>query len=1630
MTAPSDTVDPEALVRYLRDLAQLRTRPILRVDDYEFVKWFDDVPRHRSCQSVVAEELLDRTEWLIVDRVELPQRPDPPESTLEWLNVADLDRPNKEPSLRAAISRVTYEDTGDGRQAVTTEHLLEDYLAVQHAWEGFLPRWRKWAELRRALDPVHELYTDLFRAAERARQVGEQYETVVAVGLATLRGERGSVRRHLVTAPAQITLDAQTGRITVEPAGETNTAIRLEQDMFAPDETPPADVQGTVRDRLDRLDPLDLDEVGDVIATWTHAASAEGTFSSELSANTDIPDELHVRLAPAIIMRPRSQQALVDTYETILREMREGVEVPATFGELATTSSTPLTDDDQSAGGLDLASEQWFPLPANAEQSQIVDALGSRRGVIVHGPPGTGKSHTIANLISHALATGSRVLVTAHSARALEVLSDKLPKDIRSLTVTMLGQGRRGTDDLERSANEILRRRQDPQWKPAAIKERLTRLSERLAANRSARQKLVAELAQARATETRPVELGFGGYSGTLAEVAARIAGEPGPPDWFDARPAGPPPLSDSDIEELVALAAQLTPDDLAIAEAVLPDTGKLPDPNELEQERTRMEQATARVEEFSDISADLLDLFEDLDEAALSEYIRAANDVDAVHQSIGRRQAAWTQIVLADIDRGQSAAWHALRQSTATYLAEQRHLASVDALHVELPDLTRRPALRAQAAALHQFLHGGGKIGFFKAKPVKAAEELRSTVAINGAPPDSAEACEAFIHWCDEHAALEQVERSWPSGAIAPQPTLVLRHAALSDAAQALHECFYLVECRQRLREVIARHDIDVDLLPADPRLMTRAADASAAHAENFRALESLERVLTRVRHATDDARMDPVAAAMRAAAEQSDVQRYKECWDRVQRLAGTAAVANRYLDQLGILAAALPGAANMIRSGDGSRIRDLETEWDRARARTWLAAQDRLDSNALVARIGTIDELTRELVTEIGANRAWLHAIGRLTDAHTQHLKGYQTAMKRVGKGTGKYAPKYRAEARAHLAHCRDAVPAWVMPAHQVASNIAPEPGAFDLVIIDEASQSGVEELFLFWLGKQVVVVGDKQQISPDGSFVKGEAQALQRRHLDGWTFAGEFGPENSLFDVAEVKYVAGEVWLSEHFRSMPEIIEYSNQLCYADHRLEPVRQFGSDRLTPLRSTLVPHVPDGRPSSKRVNRHEAEAVVQQLLDCLEDPEYTRTDGGPMTFGVISLLGTDQAKLIQQRLLELVDTDVWIERRIHVGDASDFQGDERDVIFLSMVTTPPEDGRRVPKLGHDRDRRRFNVAASRARDQLWLFHSVEHHQLNPECPRARLLAHIANPTRAGLEGFEGPVDPNELRSPFESLFEQRVFLDLVNRGHVVVPQWTILGYRIDLVVVGANARLAVECDGDAWHGPDAYAADLGRQRDLERVGWRFVRIKEWEYYADKAAALEPMWKALGELGIGPGGDAASPSPSPPSVRGGAMPQPTKTVSSGPQLVPPPFRGEPPPLASVPALPGDVPDASQSPYDDAFLRSQRTQLLEERQTIHNQIEALRAEADALDKLDVAASLHDDAASSSSNERDFDLARAAAAEDTIIEIDAALERIDRGVYGICEISGQPIPRERLEAIPYARERVEYKRRSFG
>jgi len=161
------------------------------------------------------------------------------------------------------------------------------------------------------------------------------------------------------------------------------------------------------------------------------------------------------------------------------------------------------------------------------------------------------------------------------------------------------------------------------------------------------------------------------------------------------------------------------------------------------------------------------------------------------------------------------------------------------------------------------------------------------------------------------------------------------------------------------------------------------------------------------------------------------------------------------------------------------------------------------------------------------------------------------------------------------------------------------------------------------------------------------------------------------------------------------------------------------------------------------------------------------------------------------------------------------------------------------------------------------LFHSVTCDDLSASCLRRHLLDFFENTKAQQIAGIER--DELERRAsqdnrrvvnppaPFESWFEVDVALELLRSDFNVLAQHEVAGKRIDLVVEGGQARLAVECDGDNWHGADRYEADMQRQRQLERCGWEFFRVRESAFYTDKIAALKQLWFMLEERGIFPG---------------------------------------------------------------------------------------------------------------------------------------------------------------------------------
>ncbi|HTS55784.1 MAG TPA: AAA domain-containing protein, partial [Burkholderiales bacterium] len=511
----------------------------------------------------------------------------------------------------------------------------------------------------------------------------------------------------------------------------------------------------------------------------------------------------------------------------------------------------------------------------------------------------------------------------------------------------------------------------------------------------------------------------------------------------------------------------------------------------------------------------------------------------------------------------------------------------------------------------------------------------------------------------------------------------------------------------------------------------------------------------------------------------------------------------------------------------------------WRLRRLATHLAAIDPQDEFKKLARMRA--DLEHDLARAYYAvvvKRAWLKLAQNATPSVRAALQAYLNAIQRIGKGTGKRAVRYRHDARSAAAEAIPAIPCWIMPHYRVSESLPSQLGCFDLVVIDEASQSDLSALPTLLRARKLLIVGDDKQVSPDGvGLEEQKIKALMQRFLADQVpiYRAQMSPERSIYDLAKVVFARSGVALKEHFRCVAPIIEYSKREFY-DHELRPLRLAKpSERLDP---PLVDVFIDSGRREGDVNGGEIEFIVAEIGRLIADPQMQRR-----SIGVVSLLGEEQALAIWDRLNDEFGPELLQRHRVACGDARTFQGRERDVMFLSLVSAPNEVG---APLSRDMFAQRFNVAASRARDRMYLVRSVDLDDLS-DADRLRrgLITHFARPFT------QDEASVSNQRERCESPFERELYDWLMQQGYRAAPQVRVGAYRIDLVVEGRNdARLAVECDGDKHQGPEKWADDIRRQRVLERAGWVFWRCYATAFVRRRAAVLEDLRSTLSAHGI------------------------------------------------------------------------------------------------------------------------------------------------------------------------------------
>ena len=1433
------------LFEFLGRAQQLREAPPRAVESYRAVLWLADLPDHPAVAGAHRTvEPRGDDPVLTVDRVARVDVPEPPAALAGWLT--GWRDPTNRPQLR--------DDTPD---------------EVATGYPDWLAGWERWAERERADRPVRTWYGQLFATYVAAGGNSEELELVLGVGcLGWQPAGHPAVRRHVLTVPVSVRFDDDTGRLSVHRVETADADVEL--DMLDPGVVPNPRHVEELRAQAVALSehPLHRIESGTLVRRVVHTLDAGGEYRDE-----DAPPEpaatATAAFAPAIILRRRSQQGLVEIFTTIVDQLTAAGEVPDGLLPLLDPNHRPSSLTERIDGAVvTVDDDEFLPLPVNDTQLRIIRQADAQAQTLVQGPPGTGKTHTAAALLSHLLAQGKRVLVTAHTDRALREVRDKLPGAIKPLSVAVVGSSREDMSDLKVAVARIASAATEHDADAAEATERgcLAAIEQ----HRLRRAELRGRLVAARAHEVAEHE--HAGYRGTLAGISRQLGARRERFGWLPERadvPAdGTLPLRGKEIIEWLGYLrdADLIADEpdattRLVDLAAVPHAAAFGDLVAAERAAAAADEKLAALKEHP-----AFDAVRRVGPAARELLRHRLRELADEADDLSRRREAWMNEALADIRTGRGRLWHGRAQQIGTLVAQAdglvRQLGPLTQVEVDDPAATQR--LVQLARPLHEHLAGGGavklnpdgtaKIGALTAKPVKQGQPLFDGVRVDGVAPTTAQRAGAFLVWAEAMKVLAGLDRAWPAGVAvlptdAPHDRLQWHRTELDQLHRVLRLGEELDGEQRRIIDAgLPRPDwTDLAAVRAYADLVD-VAGAAEAHTTATQPLRALTDTLAAASGHGDAA---PCVGDLLSAVHQRDHAGYPTAYRRLERLHAVRRLLARRDELAETLTAAAPRLATAIRdtveksTWDG-RLAGFEDAWAWAATGTWVLEQSTEDVNAVQAEIGLTEERIRREVEALAATRAWRHAVSpdRLTGTARANLEHYAYLVRRLGKGTGRYAAQRKAEVRHAMDRCRPAVPVWIMPVYRIAEQLQIRRDMFDVVIVDEASQAGLEATFLQYLAPRMVVIGDDKQVSPSAVGVdQQQLRDLAEQYLGDDPYRSAWqDPQRSLFDEAKMRF-SGLLTLTGHRRCVPEIIAFANRVAYEPDgiKLVPVRQYGSERLDPIRAV---YLADGRVegTTNKVNLLEADAIVAQVEKCLADPRY---DG--RTFGIISLLGTAQARAIEKRLLERVAPEDWTARRLQCGDSAAFQGAERDVMFLSMVAAP-EPGTRAMPLTHEMFVQRYNVAASRARDQMWLFHSIPHTALdNPEDMRFQLLDHCYGVLARREPDYRASAYPEDvLVEPFDSMFGQHVANRLIERGYQVMPDHA----DIDLVVVGARARLGVLCESDTWQGAAAYERELARQRDLQRCGWRFFRIRASDFYVDERLVLDALVESLEAAGI------------------------------------------------------------------------------------------------------------------------------------------------------------------------------------
>ena len=1063
-------------------------------------------------------------------------------------------------------------------------------------------------------------------------------------------------------------------------------------------------------------------------------------------------------------------------------------------------------------------SDLLAPLPADSSQMAAIATADRGKDFVVIGPPGTGKSQTIANLIAHLLGKGKSVLFVSEKTAALEVVYRRLKAvGLGEFALELHSNKARKLDVLNqlRAAWEYRHDAVADSWKAEA--DRLKRLRDQL--------NLVVDRLHVRRRNGMTAFEAMGVRIRDETLVRGVALSWPSADHHDEARLTAMREAVESlQVQAAAANDIRNSPFRLIAAGDWSPrwETQVVRHANELSGAASAVEVECAAMLEaigvhIPDRSMDRLDALVELAKALLASWRKQtafALEPDGPEQAEALNDAAMHLQAYAAAESQLSCgyepmAWRALDGDDIA----QRWQAAGESWW---------PRRLLRRFGISREMKHGGALG--KPDPERDAPALKALREHGQAIDQLAKPLAVFKEWNDHSSD--------------PDALLVLRNVGqqVRDAVGRLaDETSTLLDTRNATKKLMADGN---DLLSTDAAVGRRIdafLKAMTRLEETFAAFDDLAGQPTRGYFAQAD---DALKVVRESTAELADRHHELNAWCAWRRRRNEA------------LDLDLAPLVEAIERGD-IPVDEIATTFDAAYASWWSGAV--IDEDDVLRRFSTPEHVAtihnfRQLddrYQELTAAYIGTLLAGRFPEADSVTRKSSWGVLRHELQKQRMHKP-----VRQLMAEIPDVVttlaPCLMMSPLSVAQYLSVDHELFDVVIFDEASQITVwDAVGCLARARQAIVVGDPKQMPPTNFFARADDDP-----------DGDIDVEGDLESILDELIGASipERTLNLHYRSHKEgLIAFSNSRYY-DNRLItfPAPAFPDNAVGLIR-------PEGfyARGKSRTNDGEARAIVAEVVRRLtdSDPEVREQTIGVVTFN------SEQQTLIEDLLDKERSANPGIEwafaqeapEPVFVKNLETVQGDERDVIMFSITYGPDQADHMTMNFGplnRDGGERRLNVAITRARSEMLVFSTLapDRIQLSTQARAVRDLKHFLEYAERGPTALGAAVHGS--LGDFDSPFEAAVARALRQRGWVVHPQVGVSAYRIDLGVVHPDLPgrylAGVECDGAMYHS-SAFARERDKIREevLQGLGWVLYRIWSTDWWTNKTKALHTLHESL-----------------------------------------------------------------------------------------------------------------------------------------------------------------------------------------